>query len=88
MMIVAKFQESIQPPIPQLINLEIEHPFSKESPFCLDGQIRWLDNHAFGGGGFSDVWRGEYQNKVVVIKVIRGFYGRMEGDSIRKLIKV
>ena len=34
-----------------------------------------------GGGGFSDVWKGTYQEKYIAVKVLRTFSLRQAADS-------
>jgi len=69
-----------------------EHPFSKNSPLCLDGQIKLLSDHIIAGGGFSNVYLGELQlegqKRSVAIKVIRAFDLHKNPKAAEKLIQV
>ena len=72
---------------------ELEHPFSKDSPLCLDGQIRPLSDHIVAGGGHSDIYMGELQlaggqKQTVAIKVIRAFNWQKNSKVVQKLIRV
>ncbi|KAF8508158.1 kinase-like domain-containing protein, partial [Gautieria morchelliformis] len=59
--------------------------FKKSSKWCLDGRITRLRSHPSGGGGFADIWEGQFGDQKVAIKTIRVFPGN--GDDEDKLLK-
>ncbi|KIJ52439.1 hypothetical protein M422DRAFT_26047 [Sphaerobolus stellatus SS14] len=76
--------------IPDIKERQVEYPskewepFSKESPYCLDGNITEMSQHVVTCGGYSDIWSGrlEGSKQLVAIKVIRGFSGG--GDPVMR----
>ncbi|KAF8508835.1 kinase-like domain-containing protein, partial [Gautieria morchelliformis] len=58
--------------------------FKKSSKQCLDGRITRLRSHPSAGGGFADIWEGQFGDQKVAIKTIRVFPG--SGDD-HKLLK-
>ncbi|KIJ47193.1 hypothetical protein M422DRAFT_778154 [Sphaerobolus stellatus SS14] len=50
-----------------------EDPFSPSSIFCVDSGLSEFSENAVTGGGYSDVWTGYFNGKLVAIKVPRRF---------------
>ena len=56
------------------------------APCLFLSEVNRSGDHPFGGGGFSDVWRGTYRGQAVAVKVLRVFSN--QGNSDLKQVRV
>ncbi|KIJ55192.1 hypothetical protein M422DRAFT_219746 [Sphaerobolus stellatus SS14] len=52
---------------------DILDEFPRTSRFCLDRKITDISNRAMAGGGYSDIWTGKLNEKLVAVKMMREF---------------
>ena len=52
------------------------------------GGIKRVGCNAVGGGGFSDVWRGDFSGEIVALKVLRAYVDDNSPEAIGQVHKV